>query len=248
MFNKKEIDLFILREAFNFLKEDLNQEIKDIEERYSEKEKKYKEEIDDLNTKISIAKTQKDASNKSANAPKIDSAQKGYYSSNASQHDKNVKTYNEMKKELEQKISDMKNEKVEEMNRAQEKSSNEKSEANVSLDENLSMNQQTSLQPKKIQPNLNKVQPTLNKIQKTNTTIPQQNIEQKEDLIVRFDTNTTTPFTVKFTKRGFVIGGTRMSFDLIEQAINKRFSITLKSGLILTPVKMQKILKYKERI
>jgi hypothetical protein len=241
MFNKKEIDLFILREAFNFLKEDLNQEIKDIEERYSEKEKKYKEEIDELNTKISISKTQKDASNKSANAPKIDSAQKGYYSSNASQHDENVKVYNEMKKELEQKISDMKNEKAEEMKRVQEKSSNEKSEANVSLDENLSMNQQTSLQPKKIQP-------TLNKIQKTNTNIPQQNIEQKEDLIVRFDTNTTTPFTVKFTKRGFVVGGTRLSFDLIEQAINKKFSVTLKSGLILTPVKMQKILKYKERI
>jgi HD-GYP domain-containing protein (c-di-GMP phosphodiesterase class II) len=239
MFNKKEIDLFILREAFNFLKEDVNQELKDIEDRYSEKEKKYKEEIDSLNTKVSISKTQKDASNKSANAPKITSPQKQYYTTNATQHDKNIKSYNEMKKGLEQKIVDMKNEKAEDIRKVNEKASEQKSEVNISVNENINTPNQPKLQQ---QPQV-APQP---KIQQQSQVAPQP--EKSKDLIVRFDTNTPTPFTVKFTKRGFVVGGTRMSFDLIEQAINKRFSITLKSGLILTPVKMQKILKYKERI
>ncbi len=239
MFSKKEIDLFILREAFNFLKEDVNQELKDIEERYSEKEKKYKEEIDSLNTKISISKTQKDASNKSANAPKITSAQKQYYTTNAAQHDKNVKSYNEMKKGLEQKLVDMKNEKSEDIRKVNEKASEQKSEVNISVNENIN----TPNQPKVQQQSQVAPQP---KVQQQSQVAPQP--EKSKDLIVRFDTNTPTPFTVKFTKRGFVVGGTRMSFDLIEQAINKRFSITLKSGLILTPVKMQKILKYKERV
>ena len=78
--------------------------------------------------------------------------------------------------------------------------------------------------------------------------ISESNINtQKKDLIVRFDKNTTSPFTVKFTDRGFVVGDTRISFETIERAISKEFSITLKTGLILTPVKMQKILKYKSR-
>jgi hypothetical protein len=244
MFNKKEIDLFILREAFNFLKDDVSQELKDIEDRYSEKENKYKEEIDDLNTKISISKTQKDASNKSANAPKITSSQKQYYTTNASQHDKNVKSYNEMKKELEQKIIDMKNEKAEDIRKANEKESQQKSEVNISINENVNAPNQSPVQPKLQHPKTQ--QQAQSKIQQQTKVNIQP--EKSKDLIVRFDTNTSTPFTVKFTKRGFVVGGTRMSFDLIEQAINKRFSITLKSGLILTPVKMQKILKYKERI
>ena len=71
--------------------------------------------------------------------------------------------------------------------------------------------------------------------------------ESKKDVIVRFDTNTTTPFTVRFSRRGFIVGNTRISFEMIEKAISKQFSITLKTGLVLTPVKMQKILKYKNR-
>lgn len=70
---------------------------------------------------------------------------------------------------------------------------------------------------------------------------------KKREMVVRFDTNTPTPFTVKFTSRGFVVGNTRLSFETIEKAISKQFSITLKTGLVLTPVKMQKILKYKNR-
>lgn len=71
---------------------------------------------------------------------------------------------------------------------------------------------------------------------------------KKKDMIVRFDTKTNSPFIVKFTDRGFLVGDTRLSFSLIEKAISKQFSLTLKNGLVLTPVKMQKILKYKNRI
>ena len=70
---------------------------------------------------------------------------------------------------------------------------------------------------------------------------------EKKDILVRFDTKTNSPFLVKFTDRGFLVGDTRLSFGLIEKAISKQFSLTLKNGLILTPVKMQKILKYKNR-
>jgi len=70
---------------------------------------------------------------------------------------------------------------------------------------------------------------------------------ERKDIIVRFDTKTNSPFLVKFTDRGFLVGDTRLSFGLIEKAISKQFSLTLKNGLILTPVKMQKILKYKNR-
>ena len=59
-----------------------------------------------------------------------------------------------------------------------------------------------------------------------------------------FLNKTNSPFLVKFTDRGFLVGDTRLSFGLIEKAISKQFSLTLKNGLILTPVKMQKILKY----
>lgn len=71
---------------------------------------------------------------------------------------------------------------------------------------------------------------------------------KKKDMIVRFDTKSNSPFLVKFTDRGFLVGDTRLSFGLIQKAISKEFSLTLKNGLILTPVKMQKILKYKNRV
>lgn len=89
----------------------------------------------------------------------------------------------------------------------------------------------------------------LNSVNKKATTpVKEISKPQKKDLIVRFDTKTNFPFIVKFTDRGFLVGDTRLSFDLIERAIAKQFSLTLKNGLVLTPVKMQKILKYKNRI
>ncbi len=66
--------------------------------------------------------------------------------------------------------------------------------------------------------------------------------------LVKFDQNSEQPFEVKFSARGFSVDGTRLSFELLEQALSKNFSITLNggTGMVLTPVKMQKIMKYKD--
>ena len=57
------------------------------------------------------------------------------------------------------------------------------------------------------------------------------------------------PFEVFFSERGFKIGNTRLSFETIEDALSKNFSITLENGngLVLDAVRMQKILRYKNR-
>jgi hypothetical protein len=67
--------------------------------------------------------------------------------------------------------------------------------------------------------------------------------------LVRFDKNTQTPFQVKFTERGFSIDGTRLSFEALENALSKNYTITLSNGkgLALDAIRMQKILKYKNR-
>lgn len=68
-------------------------------------------------------------------------------------------------------------------------------------------------------------------------------------LKVIFDKNTEDPYTVVFSERGFVVEGTRLNFDLLKYAISKDFHIKLKGGegMELTPVKMQKILKYEDK-
>lgn len=65
---------------------------------------------------------------------------------------------------------------------------------------------------------------------------------------VIFDKSTENPFEVVFSERGFLIGETRMSFEDLETAISKNYSIVLNGGkgLQLDAVKMQKILKYKD--
>lgn len=74
---------------------------------------------------------------------------------------------------------------------------------------------------------------------------PQKNKVYK----VKFDTNTQVPFEVKFTERGFSIDGTRLSFEALENALSKNYTITLNNGkgLVLDAIRMQKILKYKNR-
>jgi hypothetical protein len=64
---------------------------------------------------------------------------------------------------------------------------------------------------------------------------------------VEFDTKTDRPWKAKFSQRGFSVEGTRLSFELIEDAISKEYTITLGNGqgLVLDGVKMQKLLKYK---
>lgn len=73
---------------------------------------------------------------------------------------------------------------------------------------------------------------------------------KKKTLIVNFDKSTKTPFQVKFTERGFLIGETRLSFEFLEAALSKDVNIVLEngSGLVLDAIRMQKILKYKDRI
>lgn len=65
---------------------------------------------------------------------------------------------------------------------------------------------------------------------------------------VKFDSSTANPFEVIFSERGFLIEGTRMSFEELETAISKNYTIVLNGGqgTTLDAVKMQKILKYKE--
>ena len=65
--------------------------------------------------------------------------------------------------------------------------------------------------------------------------------------LVKFDQDTQRPFDVKFTERGFAIEGTRLSFEAIENALSKNYTITLNNGkgLMLDAIKMQKILRYK---
>ena len=69
-------------------------------------------------------------------------------------------------------------------------------------------------------------------------------------LKVNFDAHTQQPFQVEFTERGFLIGSTRLSFEVIETALSKNFTITLDNGygLVLDAIKIQKILKYKNRV
>lgn len=63
---------------------------------------------------------------------------------------------------------------------------------------------------------------------------------------VRFNKGLENEYQIIFSERGFLIGGTRMSFEEIENAISKEYTITLKDGTVLDAVKMQQILKYKD--
>jgi len=76
------------------------------------------------------------------------------------------------------------------------------------------------------------------------STIAPNKIKRK-NVIIQFDKGTKRPFQVNFTQRGFLIGDTRLSFELLEKAISKKFRIVLKDGFVLDDIKMQKILRYK---
>jgi len=64
---------------------------------------------------------------------------------------------------------------------------------------------------------------------------------------VRFNPGLETEYIVTFSERGFLLGDTRLSFEEIENAISKEYTMTLKDGTVLDAVKMQQILKYKDR-
>lgn len=63
---------------------------------------------------------------------------------------------------------------------------------------------------------------------------------------VRFNKGLENEYLVTFSERGFLIGDTRLSFEEIESAVSKEYTITLKDGTVLDAVKMQQILKYKD--
>lgn len=71
----------------------------------------------------------------------------------------------------------------------------------------------------------------------------------KKAFIVKFDTKTQEPFQVKFSERGFSIDNTRLSFEALENALSKNYTIVLNNGngLALNAIRMQKILKYKDK-
>jgi hypothetical protein len=64
--------------------------------------------------------------------------------------------------------------------------------------------------------------------------------------MVRFNKGLENEYTVTFSERGFLIGNTRLSFEELENATSKEYTITLKDGTVIDAVKMQQILKYKE--
>jgi len=73
-----------------------------------------------------------------------------------------------------------------------------------------------------------------------------QNVKPKSQAI-RFNPGLENEYIVTFSERGFLIDNTRMSFEEIENALSKEYFITLKGGTVLDLVKMQQILKYKDR-
>lgn len=64
---------------------------------------------------------------------------------------------------------------------------------------------------------------------------------------VRFNPGLENEYIVTFSERGFLIDDTRLSFEEIENALSKEYTITLKSGTVVDGVKMQQILKYKNK-
>ena len=78
---------------------------------------------------------------------------------------------------------------------------------------------------------------------------PQINTPSNKAYLVKFDKDTQRPFNVKFTERGFSVEGTRLSFEVLENALSKNYILTLNNGkgLLLDAIKMQKILKYKHK-
>jgi len=93
-------------------------------------------------------------------------------------------------------------------------------------------------------------------IEEEGVALPKQEVQpqiekpKKKSVLVNFDKNTDNPFSVKFSERGFTVNDTRMSFENLEIALSKNYNVVLDggNGLVLDAVRMQKILKYKDRV
>jgi DNA repair exonuclease SbcCD ATPase subunit len=228
MLSKKEIEEFILSEAKKYINEQeesisVEEDIEKAKKALNMAEENHKNLMNQLTTAKNSASQIQGSTEKSTLSRKMANI-------NVDIKKIDLKQSEETKKALEDRIKDL-----EKFKKESEKNT---TKAEVSISENVFnnlSNQKEKLVSKKVTPS--KVQSS-KEVQKK---------PQKKDLIVKFDKKTANPFNVKFTTRGFLVGGTRLSFELLEKAISKNFSITLDNGLVLTPVKMQKIMKYKNR-
>ena len=84
---------------------------------------------------------------------------------------------------------------------------------------------------------------------KTPAAPPVEQTIVKKDFKVVFDKSTKNPWTVLFSERGFLVDGTRLSFENVEMAIHKNYNIALNGGqgMVLDQIKLNKILKYKDK-
>lgn len=102
--------------------------------------------------------------------------------------------------------------------------------------------------------NLKKQEEIMSKYQKAKDVEKEIGLEEKfvpkKTIKVIFDKSSGNPWEVSFTDRGFQIGDTRLSFENIENAIDKNFNIVLDAGngIVLDQNKLNKILKYKARV
>ena len=76
--------------------------------------------------------------------------------------------------------------------------------------------------------------------------LPPSIVSSPKPKAVRFNGGTENEYIVTFSERGFLVDDTRMSFEEIENALSKEYTITLKGGTFLDAVKMQQILKYED--
>lgn len=235
MFSKKDIDSFILSEAYKYLfneEEDNGVDLVSLEKTIEEVNLNLKNTKVDLQNKLKELTTQKNMVSSIQGSGKKVALQKKQATIGVQIKEEEIKQVKAAVFALEQQLKDLEIQKQNILQNKKDKSEN--------IEEEISPKIQSKIQPK-----LKTTPPVQNKVQPK--TVISQEPTKKKDMIVRFDTKTNAPFNVKFTDRGFLVGDTRLSFEIIEKAISKEFSLTLKSGLVLTPVKMQKILKYKDR-
>jgi len=74
----------------------------------------------------------------------------------------------------------------------------------------------------------------------------EEGLGKKKGTLVKFDGSSPNPWEVSFSERGFSVDDTRLSFEELQYAISKGYSLVLKGGTTLDAIKMQKILKYKD--
>ncbi len=238
MIKKNQIDNFILKEAFKYLfEEESSDDVESLEDTIEQLKVRQKQNLEDIKT---YTEKKRDADkNKGALS---DDTDKKIADLESKKYKERLKVANEDKKTLEDSLK--KNEEL------KSQSLKSKSQISSQVQENK-INEAVQANPiQKIKQSTVTAQqnPVASKVSNFATPSQQKPAVKKKDLIVRFDTNTANPFTVKFTNRGFLIGNTRLSFELLDKAVSKNFSITLENGFVLTPIKMQKVLKYKDRI